>query len=48
MVYEDFEDIKGIIRIPNSKKDRQQNDRRKGTKEQTMVYETLYLKSKIE
>jgi hypothetical protein len=40
-----FEDIKDVIRICKSKKDRQQ---RKGPKGQTTIYKTLLRKPKIE
>jgi hypothetical protein len=33
--------MKGVIRIPKSKKDRQHNDKRKRAKGQTMIYKTI-------
>ena len=37
----EFEDIKGVIRIRKSKKDRQHNGQKgKGTKVQTTIYKT--------
>jgi hypothetical protein len=40
---EEFEDTKGVIRIRKSKKNRQNNGQRKGTKEQTTIYKTYVL-----
>ena len=43
MSIEYFEDTKGVIKIPKSKKDRQHNDKkekRQKTKGETMVYKT--------
>ena len=38
---EEFEDTKGVVRIHNSKKDRQHNGgKRKSTKGQTTIYKT--------
>ena len=39
VVKEEFEDTKGVIRIPISKKDRQHNGK-KTTKGQTTIYKT--------
>jgi len=44
---EEFEDIKGVIRIRISK-DRQHNGRKKRSKSQTTIYKTLYIKLMIE
>jgi hypothetical protein len=41
---EEFEDIKGVIRIRKSKKDRQHNGQNKKTKGQTTIYKTLRIK----
>ena len=41
---EEFEDTKVVIRIRKSKKDRQDNGKRKV---QTMIYKTLHIKLKI-
>ena len=46
-IKEEFEDIKGLIRIRKSK-DRQHNSLKKMTKGQTMIYKTLHIKLKIE
>ena len=43
-MYEDFEDTKRVIRIRNSKKDRQHWPKEKG---QTTIYKTLHIKLKI-
>jgi hypothetical protein len=42
---EEFEETKGVIRIRKSTKDCQHNGKKK---EQTMIYETLHIKLKIE
>ena len=42
---EEFEETKGVIRIRKSTKDCQHNGKKK---EQTMIYETLHIKIKIE
>jgi hypothetical protein len=47
-VKENFEDTKGVIRSRKSKKDRQYNDKRKSTKEQTLIHKTLRRKIKTE
>jgi len=41
---EEFEDIKGVIRIRKSKTDRQHNGQNKKTKGQTTIYKTLHIK----
>jgi len=49
-LFEEFEDTKGVIRIPKSK-DRQCNGQKKKdkkTKGQTTIYNTLHIKLKIE
>ena len=43
-----LEDTKGVIRSRKSKKNRQHNDQKKTTKEQTKIYKTLHRKTKIE
>ena len=51
MCHDEFEDTKGVIRIPKSKKDRQCNGQKKKdkkTKGQTTIYSTLHIKLKIE
>ena len=45
---EEFENTKGVIRIRKSKKYRQHNGQRKGTKGQTAIYKTLHEKLQIE
>ena len=45
---EGFEDTNGVIRSRKSKKYRQNNGQRKGTKGQTAIYKTLHEKLKIE
>jgi hypothetical protein len=44
---EEFEDTKGVIRIPKSKKDRQHNDQKKKDKGQTMICKTLCVHRKL-
>jgi len=44
---DEFEDTKGVIRIFKSKMERQYNDQRKRTNEQTTIYKTLHRKLKI-
>ena len=46
---EEFGDIKGVIRIRKSKKDRQHNgQKKKRTKGQTTIYKASHIKLKIE
>jgi hypothetical protein len=50
MCHDEFEDTKGVIRIPKSK-DRQCNGQKKKdkkTKGQTTIYNTLHIELKIE
>ena len=42
IAYEEFEDNKGVIIIRKSKKNRQNNDQRKGTKGQPMISKYIY------
>jgi len=44
---DESEDTKGVIRIFKSKMERQYNDQRKRTNEQTTIYKTLHRKLKI-
>ena len=44
---EEFEDTEGVIRIHKSK-DRQHNDKKKGTEGQTMINKALHIKLKIQ
>ena len=44
----ELEDTKEVIIIRKLKKDRQHNDQRKKTKEQTAIYKTLHRKLKTE
>ena len=44
---EEFEDTKGVIRIPKSKTDRQHNDQKKKDKGQTKICKTLCVHSKL-
>jgi len=46
IVKKTFEDTKGVITSRNSKKNRQYNDHRESTKEQTMNYENTTQKTK--
>ena len=45
---EEFEDIKGIIGIRKSKKDRQHNGQKKKYKREKTIYKTINIKIKIE
>ena len=48
-ILDEFEDIKVVIRIRKSKKDRQHNGQnKKKTKVQTTIYNTLHIKQKTE
>jgi len=47
MVLEEFEDIKGVIRIRKSKKDRQHNDQKKKDKRTNNDLQNIHIKIKI-
>ena len=48
MSQQEFEDTKGVIRIPKSKKNRQHNGQQKSTKGQKNDPQDIHIKPKIE
>ena len=47
-IQEGFEDTKGVIRIPNSKKDRQHNGEKKKDKRTNNDLQNIHIKLKME
>jgi hypothetical protein len=48
IIHEEFEDIKGVIRIRKSKKNRQHNDQKKKNKRTNNDQQNIHIKLKIE
>jgi len=48
LLYEEFEDTKGVIRIRKLKKDRQHNGQKKRTKKTNNDLQNIHIKLKIE